>query len=143
MRKLLLLLAVVAALAFPTAALAKHHRKPAPDPSFTCSAGVCTFLVEGLQANTAYEASIEYVPSNPAQYGCNTGLGDWNSNADGVYTVKLDASQGFDIECANSGGNIAPGTVTAWLRAGSSTDFNDPPVTLSDGSPALVTAQIP
>lgn len=140
LKRLVLLLAI--ALVFVPSAVANnghHHQKPsAPDPSFTCNGVTCTFHVTGLAPLTSYQSSIEYVPSDSSQPGCDTGYGNWETDSTGSYTLTDDETNYIGCGVAPS----LPGTVTAWLRSSDSQSFTDPPVLLSDGSSAIVTTTV-
>lgn len=143
MRKFLILAIFLAALIFPAASLADkggvpHHKASAPDPTFACDGITCTFTVIGLVANTNYQASVSFT-APPTVQGCHLGISAQTSDDTGALTFTMGEA---NVKCSRATGYTGPGTVTAWVRAGTSLVFSDPPVTLSDGSLAETTASI-
>src|ERR1043166_8175675 len=93
------LIAVLSITAFATANNGKHKgNNKAVDPSFVCSAGLCTFSVSGVtQApDTEMWVSIKFTPDDPTNTitgngtgaGCNSGVNTF-VNSDGTVSVTV------------------------------------------------------
>ncbi len=94
-----------------------------------------TFTCAGLEPGKLYQLSLIFNAAGTT-HDHNSGLNALPADENGVYTITLPAS------FLTNGGAYA-GWVKGWLRDERSDNFNDPPVTTADGTPALVQIHTP
>lgn len=135
MRRLILLAAIatVAVAAAPSAVAktanchkAKTCTAATVDPTFACDGTNCTYTATGLPANTDYQLSVAFTPTDGSTVGCHLGVSALPTDGSGVYSYSVPEAR---VKCSNyPGATGGSGNVTAWLRDASSAFFNDPAV---------------
>jgi hypothetical protein len=100
----------------------------------TTLAATVSLKAAGLTPDDRYTASMSFVADSDPSKGKNTGFSQQAVLDDGTIT--------FSTSTAAATRDGLAGTVTAWLRDGASTNFNDPPVVIN-GVTQKLTVHVP